>query len=107
MVYVLAIGDPLRTVLSEDPTRRVSRPDIVRSGASRRRPALPRLALLRPERAIGVLEQPVWTLALGFKLRGVQCSRFHYPLNDLGLITSFRRKCRLDVLDRRLELLVL
>src|SRR5262245_14869596 len=66
--------------------RAVSRPDIVRSGASRRRHALPRPALLRPHRAIGVLEQPVWTLALGFKLRGVQCSRFRYPFNELGLI---------------------
>ena len=42
----------------------------------------------------------------GVKLRGRQCSRFRYPLDHLGLIASVRRKRRLDVLDRRLELLV-
>jgi hypothetical protein len=52
-----------------------------------------------------MLEKPVWTLALGFKLRGRQCSRFPNPFNDPGLIASLR-KCRLDVLDCRLNLLV-
>ena len=53
-----------------------------------------------------MLEKPVWTLALGFKLRGRQCSRFRNPFNDPGLIASLRRKCGLDVLDCRLNLLV-
>jgi hypothetical protein len=53
-----------------------------------------------------MLEQPVWTLALGFKLRGRQCSRLYSPFNDVGLIASLRRKCPRDVLDCRLKLLV-
>ena len=33
-----------------------------------------------------------------------QGSRLYSPFNDVDLIASIRRKCRLDVLDRRLKL---
>jgi len=68
--------------------------------------ALPRHALLRANRAVDIFEQPVWTLALGFKLKGRQCSWLYSPFNDVGLMASLRGKCFLDVLNRRLKLLV-
>src|SRR5262249_30998279 len=49
--------------------RQLSRPDIVRSGVSRRRHALPRLALLRPDRSIDLHHQPV-RLRLGGSSNG-------------------------------------
>jgi hypothetical protein len=84
--------------------RQLLRPDIVRSGASRRWYALPRLALLRADRGVGVFQQPVRTLALeplnlGW---GRQCNRFRSGLDDLGSVASVRREHRSDVLNRRL-----
>ena len=68
---VLAGDGTLRGLRSAADARKppVSRPDIVRSGASRRRHALPRLALLRADRSIDLHHQPV-RLALGRWLFG-------------------------------------
>ena len=51
---------------------------------------LPRLALLRPDRGVGVLQQPVRTLALGLLKLGWrrQCDRFGTALDDFGIRAS-------------------
>src|SRR5262249_53324866 len=97
--------------------RYLSRPDIVRSGASRRRHALPRLALLRPDRSIDLHHQPV-RLALGRLERGLQRNleglrfgsrqrgRLHPAFNDFRRLTGSRREHGLDGLDGLLDLLV-
>src|SRR6516162_10183822 len=97
--------------------RYLSRPDIVRSGASRRRHALPRLALLRPDRSIDLHHQPV-RLALGRLERGLQRSLRGWPVgnrergrlrrafNDFRRLTGSRREHGLDELDGLLDLLV-
>src|SRR6516165_4645854 len=81
----------------------LSRPDIVRSGASRRRHALPRLALLRSDRSVDLHHQPV-RLALGrFEHRE---SGSRYPLDHFDRTAWLRFKRGLDVLDHGLKLLV-
>src|SRR5258708_4572464 len=84
-------------------TRRVSRPDIVRSGACRRRHALPRLALVRPDRGVGVLEQAVRTLVLGLlKLGWTQHSnRFRSALDDRSALRSPALQHLLNEVDAR------
>ena len=101
-------GRILRGVRSVGPmpaNRYLSRPDIVRSGASRRRHALPRLALLRPDRSIDLHHQPV-RLALGRLERGLQRNleglrfgsrqrgRLHRAFNDFRRLTGSRRELR-------------
>src|SRR6516165_5743866 len=105
-------GRILRGVRSVGPmpaNRYLSRPDIVRSGASRRRHALPRLALLRPDRSIDLHHQPV-RLALGrleHRESGSRCCcRFYHPLDHSNRAASLRFKRGLDVLDHGLKLLV-
>src|SRR5262245_3659903 len=92
------------------PTKRqLSRPDIVKSGASRRRHALPRLALLRPDRSIDLHHQPV-RLALGRLERRESGSRyccgFYSSIDHFDWTASLRCKRGLDVLDHSFKLLV-
>src|SRR6516165_1533500 len=105
-------GRTLRALRSRGPmpaNRHLSRPDIVRSGASRRRHALPRLALLRPDRSIDLHHQPV-RLALGrldHRESGSRyCCRFYHPLDHFDRTACLRFKQGLDVLDHGLKLLV-
>ena len=87
--------------------RHLSRPDIVRSGASRRRHALPRLALLRPDRSVGRIHKPIRSLRLVVRVRRRQCDCFSSALDHLARSPSVRASSmRLDCLDPRLELLV-
>src|SRR5262245_26310875 len=89
--------------------RSLSWPVIVRSGASRRRHALPRLALLGPDRSINLHHQPV-RLALGrleHRESGSRwCCRFYHPLDHFDRTACLRFKRCLQVLDHRLKLLV-
>src|SRR5262245_8252536 len=89
--------------------RHLSWPVIVRSGASRRRHALPRLALLGPDRSIDLHHQPV-RLALGrleHRESGSRwCCRFYHPLDHFDRTACLRFKRCLQVLDHRLKLLV-
>src|SRR6516162_777945 len=110
-------GRTLRALRSRGPmpaNRHLSRPDIVRSGASRRRHALPRLALLRPDRSIDLHHQPVrLALALWLKpspdglcLGSREYGRLHRAFNDFRRLTGSRREHGLDGLDGLLDLLV-
>jgi len=86
----------------------MERPDIVRSGARRRRHALPRLALLRPDRSIDLHHQPV-RLALGrleHDSGSRYCCGFYHPVDHFDWTASLRCKRGFDVLDHGLKLLV-
>src|SRR5215471_21521174 len=80
-----------------------------RSRARGRRHALPRLALLRPDRSIDLHHQPV-RLALGrleHRESGSRyCCRFYHPLDHFDRAASLRCKGGLDELDHGLKLLV-
>ena len=99
----------LRGLRSRGPmpaNRHLSRPDIVKSGASRRRHALPRLALQRRDRSIDLHHQPV----LWFGRLERRCSfyghRFCRSLDQFDRAASLSFKRGLDVLDHGLKLLV-
>jgi len=70
--------------------------------------ALRRPALLRPNRRVHVLQQPVRTLALGplYLGWGRQCDGFRSALDDFGFIASARCEHPSDVLNRRIQLFV-
>src|SRR5262245_49078148 len=89
--------------------RALSRPDIVRSGASRRRHALPGFALLWPDRSIDLHHQPI-RLALGrlehWESGSRYCCRFYHPLDHFDWIACLRFKRGLDELDHDLKLLI-
>src|SRR5262245_17126512 len=80
-----------------------------RSLPRRRRHALPRLALLGPDRGIDLHHQPV-RLALGrleHRESGTRyCCRFYHPLDHFDRTVSLRFKRGLDVFDHGLELLI-
>src|SRR5262245_31976356 len=94
-----------RSCLSADPTRCVSRPDIVRSGASRRW-HLARLALAQANRGVRLEHQAV-RLALGrLEHRESGSRRFYRPLDHFDRTACLRFKRGLDVFDHSLELLI-
>src|SRR5262245_1720798 len=88
--------------------RHLSRPVIVRSGASRRRHALPRLAPLGPDRSIDLHRESVRPLGrLEHRESGSRyCFGFYRPLDHFCRRASLRCKRGLDVLDHGLKLLV-
>src|SRR5215472_6554089 len=84
---------PCAPARADAANRHLSRPDIVRSGASRRRHALPRLALLRPDRSVDLHHQPV-RLAFGrleHRASGSRyCCMFYHPLDHFDRAASLR-----------------